>query len=143
MSVWETTKYSKWYNSHRRFSFTARHCIELYDEKQVIPDTIFKPFLKTLSCHSKAEEKMFMNTGIQDKILEEHSQIVLTKHYTNEEKYAFCKSLLVHMKMEEEFLLETLSQAPTFNIRGSSLTPSTTNSAFLKGRLSKEPSASP
>jgi hypothetical protein len=45
MEFWETTKYSKWYKSHRRFSFTARHCIELYEEKSHIPDTIFKPFL--------------------------------------------------------------------------------------------------
>ncbi len=101
---WETSKYSKWYASHRRFSFTAKYCIELYEDRNFIPDSIFQPFIKSLYCHSKSEEKMFTNTPMQDKILEEHSTILPSKHYTNDEKYNLCKSLLVHMKIEEEII---------------------------------------
>ncbi len=101
---WERTKYSKWYKSHRRFSFTANHCIELYEEGKKIPEAIFKPFLKNLYCHSKSEEKMFENLVEKEKVLEEHSKILPSKKYSNEEKYEFCKSLLIHMK-EEEFLI--------------------------------------
>lgn len=106
MGFWETSKYAKWYKSHRRFSFTAKHCIELYEETTHIPDTIFKPFLKSLSCHSKSEEKMFQDTNQKQKIMEEHSKIIVNKKYSDEEKYLFCKSLLIHMK-EEEAILST------------------------------------
>ncbi len=104
MISWETTKYSKWYKSHRRFSFTAKFCIELYEEKNAIPDSIFKPFIKNLYCHSKSEEKMFQDTSFRDKLLEEHSTIIPSKQYSNEEKYTFCKSLLLHLKEEENIL---------------------------------------
>lgn len=104
MNVWETSIYSKWYKSHRRFSFTAKHCIDLYEDKQYIPDSIFKPFLKKLYCHSKSEERMFINTPLHDKVLDDHSQIIPSKHYTHEEKYTFCKALLLHMKEEEDVL---------------------------------------
>lgn len=112
MVAWENTTYSKWYRSHRRFSFTARCCIELYEDKNVIPDTIFKPFLKSLYCHSKSEEKMFQNLVEKQRILDEHSKIIPTKQYSNEEKYIFCKNLLIHMNEEEEIItakLEALS----------------------------------
>ncbi len=104
MISWETTKYSKWYKSHRRFSFTAKFCIELYEEKNSIPDSIFKPFIKNLYCHSKSEEKMFQDTLFRDKLLEDHSTIIPSKEYSNEEKYTFCKSLLLHLKEEEDVL---------------------------------------
>ena len=108
MSVWDTTKYSKWYKSHRRFSFTANHCIELYEDIQWIPDSVFKPFIRSLYCHSKSEEKMFMDMSIQEKILDDHSRILPSKIYSNEEKYAFCKSVLIHMKEEENAIYATL-----------------------------------
>ena len=107
MEFWETTPYSKWYKSHRKFSFTAHHLIELYDEKQQIPDSIFKPFLKSVFCHSKGEEKLFQSSLEKEKILDEHSKIQPSKQYSHEEKYLFCKSLLQHMKEEEAILSNT------------------------------------
>lgn len=104
MISWESTKYSKWYKSHRRFSFTSKYCIELYENEKVIPDSIFKPFLKTLYCHSKSEEKMFQNPVEKERILDEHSKIIPLKDYSNEEKYTLCKDLLVHMKEEEDII---------------------------------------
>lgn len=101
MDSWDSTKYSKWYNSHRRFSFTAHFCIEHYEEGKQIPDTIFKPFLKSLSCHSKSEEKMFQDIQPLKHIFQDHESIIVSKDYTNDEKYSFCKSLLSHMKEEE------------------------------------------
>ncbi len=108
MEFWETTKYSKWYKSHRRFSFTANFLIELYEDRKQIPETLFKPFIKSLYCHSKAEEKMFENTSLKDKILIEHSNIIPSKQYTNDEKYKFCKDLLIHMKEEENTICASL-----------------------------------
>ena len=117
MEFWEKTKYKKWYLSHRRFSFTSRHLIELYEEDKQIPDSIFKPFLKSLDCHSKGEEKRIFNTiSVPETLFDEHSHIIVTKKYTNEEKYNLCKSLLVHMKDEEAFLkshIECLFEMPT------------------------------
>jgi hypothetical protein len=105
MDFWETSKYKKWYLSHRRFSFTSRYLIELYEETNNIPDTIFKPFLKSLDCHSKGEEKtIFSLIPVPETLFDEHSHIILTKKYTDEEKYDLCKSLLNHMKDEESFL---------------------------------------
>ncbi len=104
MELWEETKYSKWYKSHRKFSFTAKHCIELYENGKNIPESIFKPFIKSLYCHSKSEEKMFDNCEEKERLLDDHSSIVPSKHYSNEEKYNFCKSLLIHMKEEETIL---------------------------------------
>ena len=106
--ILESTQYSSWYKSHRRFSFTANFCIDLYEEKKQIPDSIFKPFLKKLYCHSKAEEKIFQNSLEKDKILDEHSKIIPSKSYSNEEKYSLCKSLLVHMKEEESIIVSYL-----------------------------------
>lgn len=108
MEFWETTKFSKWYKSHRRFSFTAKYCIEIYEEGKPISETIFKPFLKSLYCHSKSEEKMFHESSEFDSILEEHSKIDPSKEYSNEDKHLFCKSLLTHMKQEEEILYNRL-----------------------------------
>ena len=105
MDFWETTQYKRWYLSHRRFSFTSRYLIELYDEHKQIPDSIFNPFLKSLDCHSKGEEKRIFNKIlVPENLFDEHSQIILTKKYTSEEKYSLCKSLLIHMKEEESVL---------------------------------------
>ena len=104
MSIWETSSYSKWYKSHRRFSFTANHLIELYEDGKQIPESIFKPFVKSLYCHSKSEEKMFENSLEKNKILDDHSKIIPLKRYSNEEKYIFCKNLLIHMKEEESII---------------------------------------
>lgn len=80
--------------------------MELYEEKKTIPETIFLPFLKSLSCHSKSEEKMFSAMNFPNHLLEDHKTILPSKKYSNEEKYYFCKSLLHHMKEEENFVLE-------------------------------------
>lgn len=105
MDFWEKTPYKKWYLSHRRFSFTSNYCIELYEEKKPIPDNIFKPFLKSLYCHSLGEEKkIFHSIPVPDTLFDEHTKIVLQKKYTDEEKYEFCKSLRSHMKEEEDVL---------------------------------------
>lgn len=107
MIFWEKTKYSKWYMSHRRFSFTAKYCIELYEDGNVIPDKIFIPFLKSLYCHSKSEEKMFSNEFKND-IIKDHANIIPTKKYENIEKYTLCKDLLIHMKKEEDIISANL-----------------------------------
>lgn len=112
MEFWEKTDYKKWYLSHRRFSFTSRYFIELYEEDKQIPDSIFKPFLKTLDCHSKGEEKRIFNTlSVPETLFDEHTRIILTKKYTNEEKYHLCKSLLNHMKEEEACLKSHIENA--------------------------------
>ena len=77
------------------------------DNKQ-IPESIFKPFIKSLYCHSKSEEKMFQNSLIKHKILDEHSKIIPSRKYSNEEKYIFCKDLLIHMKEEESVVYADL-----------------------------------
>ena len=105
MDFWEETPYTKWYLSHRRFSFTSRHFIELYEDTRKIPDSIFKPFLQSLHCHSKGEEtRIFNSIPVPETLFDEHALIILTKKYTHEEKYSLCKSLLLHMKEEEELL---------------------------------------
>ncbi len=96
---------TKWYKSHRKFSFTAKYCIDLYEMTGHVPDSIFRPFLKSLYCHSRSEEKMFQATP---EILHEHSKIIPSKHYSDEEKYELCKSLLPHMKEEEEIVSKGL-----------------------------------
>lgn len=102
-------RYSKWYASHRKFSFTAKFCIELYEDKQTIPDSIFRPFLKSLFCHSKSEEKMFKEIPHDPSLFEDHTSIQPSKQYTNEEKYNLCKSLLIHMKEEEAVVSKQFS----------------------------------
>ena len=108
LEVWETTKYAKWYKAHRRFSFTANFCIEQYEEGKSIPQIIFKPFLKSLACHSKSEEKMFQTIEALKSIFQDHETIQPMKVYTNEEKYTFCKKLLHHMKEEEYEVMKFL-----------------------------------
>jgi hypothetical protein len=105
MEFWAGTKYSKWYKTHRRFSFTAAHCIELYEAGKRIPESVFRPFIKSLYCHSKAEEKFLTLLQGHEHLLNDHSEIQPTKEYSNDEKYNLCKSLLIHMK-EEEILLK-------------------------------------
>lgn len=110
MEFWEKTRYSKWYKSHRRFSFTAHFCIEHYEEGKSIPYTIFKPFLKSIACHSKSEEKMFQDIEALQPIFQEHSGIIPSKVYTNDEMYVFCTSILVHMKEEEYEVMKFLGK---------------------------------
>lgn len=98
---WESSPYRRWYTSHRRFSFTAHYCIDLYEDGLPISDTVFRPFLRSLACHSKAEEHMFQS---RPDLLVEHTFILPSKSYTQEEKYEFCKMLLVHMREEEAVL---------------------------------------
>lgn len=119
MDFWKTTPYAKWYASHRRFSFVAEFCIEHYEEKQRIPSQIFTPFIKSLYCHSKSEEKMFGHIpSIQD-TFKEHAEIVTTKQYTDEEKYNFCKALLLHMKEEEDMVFRFLEFHQAGSVRTS------------------------
>ena len=111
MEFWKTTNYAKWYLKHRRFSFTCNYMMDLYEEQKQIPNSIFKPFLKSLDCHSKGEEKRIFNTmPVPESLFDDHSKIILTKQYTNEEKYIFCRSLLIHMKEEENFLKSYLER---------------------------------
>lgn len=42
--------------------------------------------------------------GLPAHIADEHSNIRPDKTYTNEEKYTFCKELLIHMKEEEAYV---------------------------------------
>ncbi len=105
--MWNTTKHAKWYKSHRKFSFTAHYCMDLYEEGRTIPESIFQPFIKSLYCHSKSEEKIFQESQRKQKILEDHKDIDPSKKYSNDEKYFFCKSLLVHMKEEEDMVMST------------------------------------
>lgn len=114
MEFWERSHYKKWYLSHRRFSFTSRYLIDLYEETNEIPDSIFKPFLKSLDCHSKGEEKrIFKDIPVPESLFDEHSQIILAKKYTAEEKYTLCKSLLIHMRDEEAFLKSHIEKSST------------------------------
>lgn len=83
--------------------------MELYEEQKKIPETIFSPFLKSLHCHSRSEEKMFQAIVPMKDIFKEHSSIDLKKRYSDDEKYALCKSLLSHMKEEEEIVRNSLN----------------------------------
>ena len=67
----------------------------------------FKSFLKSVNCHSKAEEKIFENIEKLNNIFEEHKLININK-ITDEEIYIFCKSLIIHMKNEEKAVMEIL-----------------------------------
>ena len=51
---------------------------------------------------------MFQNSLLKDKILDEHSKIEPSKQYSNDEKYMFCKELLIHMKEEESIIYADL-----------------------------------
>lgn len=108
MEFWETTPYSKWYTSHRRFSFTANLCIEHYEDTNEITRKIFFNLLKSLSCHSRSEEKMFQHIESLKDIFKDHSSINTNKQYTEEEKYTFCKSLLHHMREEEHAVKQSI-----------------------------------
>jgi len=105
---WSTTRYAKWYQSHRRFSFTANYCIGLYEETGRIPDSVFRPFLRSVACHSKAEERFFTDPLVLARIQQEHATIQPSKAYSHKEKLEFCQSLLDHMKEEEAILLESI-----------------------------------
>lgn len=102
--------YSKWYASHRRFSFTAKYCIDLYETTGRIPDTIFKPFLRSLACHSKSEERMFRDVEGLSVVFTDHTAIVSSKVYSDDEKYELCSTLLPHMKEEERIVSAALDQ---------------------------------
>lgn len=83
--------------------------MDLYEELHVIPDSIFVPFLQSVRCHSKAEERMI---PLSNHLLEDHSELMMSKPRTHEEKYTFCQSLLVHMS-EEEQIVSALLQNET------------------------------
>ncbi len=51
---------------------------------------------------------MFENLEGFQKIKEEHSKILPTKSFSQEEKYFFCQSLLLHLKEEETILAGSL-----------------------------------
>ena len=104
MEFWETTPYFKWYKSHRKFSLLANLFIEDFEDNKQIYLPAFKAFIKSLDCHSKTEEKMFMHIENIQNTFKEHNCISTTKTYTDEEKYILCKSLIIHMKEEEDIV---------------------------------------
>ena len=104
MEFWETTPYFKWYKSHRKFSILAQLFIEDFENNQQIHLPTFTSFIKSLYCHSKREEKMFNHIEKIKYTFREHNHISTTKSYTEEEKYNLCKSLIIHMKEEEDIV---------------------------------------
>jgi hypothetical protein len=112
MEYWETTPYLKWYKSHQKFSVLAHLFIADFEDNKQIDLPTFTSFIKSLYSHSKNEEKMFKHIENLQNTFAEHSDINTSKSYTEEEKYIFCKSLIIHMKEEEEivqnYLMKTL-----------------------------------
>ena len=104
MEFWESTPYLKWYKSHKKFYLFANLFIEDFEDNKQIYLPAFKSFIKSLYCHSKAEEKMFNHIENIKNTFKEHTHISTTKSYTEEEKYMLCKSLINHMKEEEDIL---------------------------------------
>lgn len=108
MEFWKTTQYFNWYKSHQKFYNIAYLFIEDYENNKKLSSIAFKSFLKSVNCHSKAEEKIFKNIDIMNNIFEEHKLINTNKIYTDEEIYIFCKSLIIHMKNEEKAVIDFL-----------------------------------
>ena len=104
MEFWESTPYLKWYKSHKKFYLFANLFIEDFEDNKQIYLPAFKSFIKSLYCHSKAEEKMFNHIENINKTFKEHDYINTTRFYTDEEKYLLCKSLIIHMKEEEDIV---------------------------------------
>lgn len=48
---------------------------------------------------------MFEQSGHLEKLRDDHATIRPSGHYSNDDRYEFCKNLLVHMKEEETILL--------------------------------------
>ena len=111
MEYWETTPYLKWYKSHQKFSILAHLFIADFEENKQINVPAFTSFIKSLYCHSKGEEKMFNHIEKLQNTFAEHSDIITTKSYTEEEKYMLCKSLIIHMKEEEDIVKNYLLSA--------------------------------
>lgn len=104
MEFWETTPYLKWYKSHRKFSILAQLFMEDFENNKQIHLPTFKSFIKSLCCHTKGEEKMFNHIDKMKDAFKEHNYISETQSYTEEEKYMLCKSLIIHMKEEEDIV---------------------------------------
>jgi hypothetical protein len=108
MEFWKTTKYFDWYKSHQKFYNIAYLFIEDYEKNKKLSLIAFKSFLKSVNCHSKAEEKIFENIDKLNNIFEEHKLININKIYISSSVYIFCKSLIIHMKNEEKAVMEIL-----------------------------------
>jgi len=108
MEFWENTPYFKWYKSHQKFYILAHLFIEDFEDNKQIHLPTFKSFIKSLYCHSKNEEKMFYHIENIKNTFKEHNHINTTKLYTDEEKYNLCKSLITHMKEEEDIVKKYL-----------------------------------
>jgi hypothetical protein len=104
MEFWENTQYFQWYKSHRKFYSLAHLFIEDFENNRQIHLPTFTSFIKSLYCHSKGEEKMFNHIENIKHTFREHNHISTTKSYTEEEKYNLCKSLIIHMKEEEDIV---------------------------------------
>jgi hypothetical protein len=104
MEFWETTPYLTWYKSHRKFSILAHLFIADFECNKQIHLPTFTCFIKSVYCHSKSEETLFRHIENIKKTFAEHDQISITKSYTEEEKYIFCKSLIQHMEEEEDIV---------------------------------------
>ena len=104
MEYWKTTPYLKWYKSHKKFYILSHLFIEDFEDNRQIHLPTFTSFVKSLYCHSKGEEKMFTHIENIKHTFTEHNHISITKSYTEEEKYILCKSLIIHMKEEEDIV---------------------------------------
>lgn len=102
MRDWESTPYAKWYAAHRRFSFTATWCLEQDSMGKPIPSQVFGPFLRSLQCHSKAEERRFRDLPDAESLFKEHAMLDSALLVPQAAKVALCRSLLVHMREEED-----------------------------------------
>ena len=113
MEYWKTTPYLKWYKSHIKFSILANLFIEDFEDNKQIYLPAFTHFIKLIYCHSNAEEKIFKHIENMNNTFIEHKYINTTKTYTDEEKYIFCKSLINHMKEEEDIVKNYLLSSKT------------------------------
>jgi hypothetical protein len=104
MEYWETTPYLKWYKSHIKFYILANLFIQDFEDNTQIYLPAFTSFMKSLYCHSKKEEKIFNYIQNLQNTFSEHNHINITKSYTEVEKYMLCKSLIIHMKEEEDIV---------------------------------------
>lgn len=101
MRDWTSTPHAKWYAAHRRFSFTARWCLEQEEMGKSIPSQVFDPFLRSLQCHSKSEERRFRDLPDAESLFQDHAMLDATLLSTHAAKVALCRSLLTHMRDEE------------------------------------------
>ena len=123
MRDWSSTPYAKWYAAHRRFSFTATWCLEQDSMGKPIPSQVFDPFLRSLRCHSAGEERRFQGVPDLEVLFKAHDQLDPAHLTTQDEKVQMCRSLLVHMRAEEDAVWTHLYENGPTAVRGVDHTP--------------------